>query len=388
MSLFNPLKKKKEPKKNASPASEPPKERNVQEILQQLMQDVFRKNLEYLKEDHVDTPQMNQLFEDQTAFVVHKIGDVAFPTGKVVIGDPLCYLGTAYSSTLARTIPAGRYPVYLSIINHEYLGTRYLAAKLQITPHQAVRYEMAMPEGHDISELGKPGVWAGFGVDTGLGCFCDKTTEQAYEQFLSQWHEAHPDGNHYDDYFAALFAQSYQNDPNYQRPDGDYLDWTVPESQNNIVMFTSGFGDGFYTAYWGLDSVDCPCCLVIRLIDPRAFDIHLPADLPRRKRYVPVPGGIQKLIDSAAGCLATDRITVDGCKVDYMYREPPNFDGDSGWRFFGGGETQEYLDDPSNSGIYALNTIANYDPDIIPLLNSPAGTSFGRGSDGKFHQEA
>lgn len=28
--------------------------------------------------------------------------------------------------------------------------------------------------------------------------------------------------------------------------------------------------------------------------------------------------------DEAEGCLATDRIMVDGCKVGYMYREEPD----------------------------------------------------------------
>ena len=45
---------------------------------------------------------------------------------------------------------------------------------------------------------------------------------------------------------------------------------------------------------------------------------------------------------------------------------------DNGWRFFAGDETQEYLDDPSHSAIYELNTVANYDPDIIPHLSTSA----------------
>lgn len=34
--------------------------------------------------------------------------------------------------------------------------------------------------------------------------------------------------------------------------------------------------------------------------------------------------------DGADGCFATDRITVDGCKVGYCYREEPDGDWDSG----------------------------------------------------------
>ena len=83
------------------------------------------------------------------------------------------------------------------------------------------------------------------------------------------------------------------------------------------------------------------------------------------------------------GCLTSDRITVDGLKVGYMYREEPDKDTDSGWRFFSGDETQEYADDPNNFAIYEVNTICNYDPAIIPLLDAPYGSALGRiaGSD-------
>ena len=75
---------------------------------------------------------------------------------------------------------------------------------------------------------------------------------------------------------------------------------------------------------------------------------------------------------------ATDAITVDGEPVGFMYREPPDNPIDSGWRFFAGTESQEYLDDPDNLAIYDVNTIANYDQEIIPLLDAPVGSAFER----------
>lgn len=78
------------------------------------------------------------------------------------------------------------------------------------------------------------------------------------------------------------------------------------------------------------------------------------------------------------GCYATDMITVDGIKVGYMYREEPDNDYDSGWRIFSGTESQEYVDNPHNTMIYKLNTIANYDPAIIPYLDFPVGTELER----------
>ncbi|MFQ9549318.1 MAG: DUF2185 domain-containing protein [Acutalibacteraceae bacterium] len=88
----------------------------------------------------------------------------------------------------------------------------------------------------------------------------------------------------------------------------------------------------------------------------------------------------------ADGCIATNRITVEGRKVGYCYREIPDGNWDSGWRFTAGDESDEYMDDPNNAGIYKLNTICNDDPDIISLLNTPAPCAFERDENGVFQQ--
>ena len=90
--------------------------------------------------------------------------------------------------------------------------------------------------------------------------------------------------------------------------------------------------------------------------------------------------------EEASGCIATNRITVEGCKVGYCYREKADGDWDSGWRFTAGDESDEYMDDPNNAGIYSLNSICNDDPDIIPLLNTPAPCAFERDENGVFQQ--
>ena len=98
-----------------------------------------------------------------------------------------------------------------------------------------------------------------------------------------------------------------------------------------------------------------------------------------QKEFLLEAKDIRPLVESRMGCIATDRITVDGKRVGFCYREKT--DGthpDSGWRFFAGDESDEYLDDPDNSSVFCLITIANYDRDILPLLDSPAGTAFFR----------
>ncbi len=54
---------------------------------------------------------------------------------------------------------------------------------------------------------------------------------------------------------------------------------------------------------------------------------------------------------------------------------------------FSGDEAQDYIDDLSHTGVYAVNTAANYDPDIIPYLETPAPCAFEKMDDSHEYQE-
>lgn len=85
---------------------------------------------------------------------------------------------------------------------------------------------------------------------------------------------------------------------------------------------------------------------------------------------------VKDLARGYGACFASDRILVDGCPVGFMYREEPEFEEDGGWRFLAGDETDDYMDDQWNSGLYDVNTIANYDPEIIQFLDAEVGSEF------------
>jgi hypothetical protein len=88
------------------------------------------------------------------------------------------------------------------------------------------------------------------------------------------------------------------------------------------------------------------------------------------------------------GCFASDKITKKGYKVGYMYREQPD-EGtpDSGWRFLAGDEDDEYINNPNNLHIFTLNTMCNYDRDIIPYLKSEVGSAYIRTGRDKFEMD-
>jgi hypothetical protein len=97
-------------------------------------------------------------------------------------------------------------------------------------------------------------------------------------------------------------------------------------------------------------------------------------------------GELERLVPSMGYCIVSNKITVDGMKIGFMYREEPADNDDSGWRFLSGTENQKYLDDESNSDIVDVNTIANADPSIVSYLKMPFGTDLERKEDtDEFH---
>lgn len=108
---------------------------------------------------------------------------------------------------------------------------------------------------------------------------------------------------------------------------------------------------------------------------------------PDVKKYFKELLEVKKLIEGNQACLVTDRISLDGCKINYMvHQESKDENADSGWQFFAGDESPEYLKDVTNIQAFALNTVCNYDQDIIPFLDSPVGTAYIRKQDGTFEK--
>ena len=106
---------------------------------------------------------------------------------------------------------------------------------------------------------------------------------------------------------------------------------------------------------------------------------------PRQpKQYLPKKADVRELVKEAGDCVASDAVTLHGRKVGFMVREASEAPktatarGDSGWRFFAGDESNTYIANVENFNIFPVNAIANLDPDIIPLLKSPAGSAFRR----------
>jgi hypothetical protein len=192
---------------------------------------------------------------------VMEIGNVSLPSGKVVVRDPLVSLNANQSPYFIQA-PKGNFPVTIAVVKSEDWGDRYAVVKVEFTKEKPVIYREALVGIEELEGVTEDDFF-GFGVDAGLGCIADAEVLPLVDQFV----EEKDVDNLYDDYFAELFAQSYKANPNNQREAGDWINWTIPNTNYQIPMFASGFGDGSYPVYFAYDVNGEICGLYIQFID-------------------------------------------------------------------------------------------------------------------------
>ena len=245
--------------------------KEIREPVKHPGQIAFEKNLKFLNQETYPDDFFRMLFTESQKIRVITAGQADFPTGEVVLADPLAYLGSKYETVLDRQIPAGSYPVRLSVCLSPIVGLRIAAAEVLVSEKPAVRYEIAMPKGKKGEDLGKLGIFTFFGVDTGLACFADGKLSEENRIFFEKWAGENPGKNKYMDYFASLFQESYETHPEFQNEGGSFLEWSMPGSGHRMVLFSSGMGDGIYSGYWGLDAQGEAVCLTVVFMNPEYF---------------------------------------------------------------------------------------------------------------------
>ena len=193
------------------------------------------------------------------------IGTVHFPTGTIFACDPLVELEDALP--YLQTIPAGRYPVQICVVPSEKYGDRYACVKVVVSREKPVRYELGMVGSEDLDGELEDDAFFGFGVDAGMGCIADIQTQKMFKAYWAGRLAEDADIDFYNDLFCDLLEENFQENPKYQRTCGDWLNWTVPESDCSLPLFASGWGDGYYPVYFGYDAQGKICGVYVHLID-------------------------------------------------------------------------------------------------------------------------
>jgi len=176
---------------------------------------------------------------------VSRAGELLLPTGRVIAADVFFYDTVPFT----RWLPAGRFPVHVLHAGGAGLGDRIAAAMIRVAPGEPVRWEAALTPGQNVARLG-PDEFFGYGVDSGTGSF---ESAEAFE-FLAAG------GATIGDAYAKLVQARMFPSRNEIHVVADI---PVGDSAGlNVVAFASGWGDGGYESYFGVDAGGKPLVLV------------------------------------------------------------------------------------------------------------------------------
>jgi hypothetical protein len=160
------------------------------------------------------------------------VGELELPTGEIIACDPLITgLGRP---AFSRKVRPGRYPVTVL----EAQG-RVAAAVLRFGSGLPARWELA------TFASDRPPVYKSqffeFIVDDAVASFMDKSVLTVMT-----------DPEELDDYLADVACSL----------DRFGMDYPIDGSPLNVAMFDTGFGDGAYRSFWGLDAAGEPLLLM------------------------------------------------------------------------------------------------------------------------------
>ena len=174
------------------------------------------------------------------------LGDLDIETGCIVATDPLV---DPERRAFSRVVDPGTYPVTLYRARD-----RVALAELRFAEGRAQSWVLALLPGQDPRAL-KPDEVFGYPVDAGLGSFMDVAGQAA---FLTRERRARRRlGLSYSDAYTDMLKEPLD------RAGGVALLYEpIEDDTGAVAIFQSGWGDGVYPSYWGLDALGRPILLV------------------------------------------------------------------------------------------------------------------------------
>jgi Protein of unknown function (DUF4241) len=165
-----------------------------------------------------------------------RAADLILPSGALVANDAFTIRdGLAFE----RTVEPGVYQVQLTVTLDDELDKRIAFARVEFRAGEPVRWETASVAGADPAR-------ASYDVTSGIGAFMDEQTaasaNQDYDRYGNTLLQRLTEVVNRDEYWTSVVVD--------------------PASGADAVAFTSGYGDGVYPSYWGLDANDEVVCLV------------------------------------------------------------------------------------------------------------------------------
>jgi len=181
-------------------------------------------------------------------FQCREIGHLLITSGALAASDPFVFPNPP---PFTQAVPIGRYPVSVAVACYgtgDERDERVAFARVELSDLPAVSWAMALTERQDPSALEHDGYF-GYGVDAGTGCFMDPVAGQLLAERMDRE----------DDYFNVIIDGMETT----YKDTRSWLDWRPsPERDENIICFSSGWGDGSYPSFFGFAADGRVCTLL------------------------------------------------------------------------------------------------------------------------------
>ena len=209
---------------------------------------MYKLNKNYLLLNDGERKEMRNEEGDNYQLYCLNIGEIDLPTGQIVACDPFIEIER---DSFLKEVKPGKYPVLINVAdlgnNHE----RVAYAMIKFSQKEVVTWELAIIHESMIQELDELSdeEFFGYGVDAGTGSFMDKQTALSIIAYEKERQED-------DSYFYLDFEDEFSKN--------NWFITSIKGKTDNFAVFTSGWGDGYYPTFWGLDENGEPVCLVTK----------------------------------------------------------------------------------------------------------------------------
>jgi hypothetical protein len=173
---------------------------------------------------------------DSYRFFKYEIGKIKIETGKIIACDPIVMHD---ASPFTQVFPIGEFPVSLAMAK-ALNDTRVAFSRITFSDSPITKWEFALRKGQNQISLTDTIIYC-YGVDAGTGIFIDSISNKVFNQKNKMvW-----------DYVFTTKAK-----------ENEYLGYTYEFDGHNLATFSTGFGDGCYATYIGLDKDGKICKLL------------------------------------------------------------------------------------------------------------------------------
>ncbi len=228
------------------------------EVLRANFVSARRQNQNFCQRNYVEPRDILSIFAGEKKVELVKVGDMDVTSNRLLLADP-CYLGSNMILPMERTVTPGKCPVYAAVMTTMMTGRVIAGVKVKVSDAATVRYELAMPLGIKAWTVDDPMVYPYVDISTGVGCIVDKETELSFAAAYNR---------HFNvtgkDMILDLLEPMVQ--------ESGYAMFTIPDTEVNVPIFSTGLGQGAYNSYWGFDRDNKLTELVFPFVYPELFE--------------------------------------------------------------------------------------------------------------------